>query len=134
LETNFDETYCELDANIVVVVDGSASVGDTNFAKMKQFLTDFFTQLKPQATGGKLKVGLTQFADDVTVQAALTSSMDSLVSAVATMTHKKGNTNTRDAYLSGLNQITAAGSGKDTQNFIILMTDGKTDGGWYAAQ
>ena len=124
---------CDLDANIVVIADGSASVADSDFGKTKSFLAELFAQFKPMQSSGNLKMGLTQFSDDITVEAPLTTNLDSLVTAANAMVQKKGNTNTREAYLSGLSQLKASTPAtSNTQKIIVYLTDGLTDGGWVA--
>jgi len=123
-----DEKFCTLDASLIFVVDGSASVSDANFQKSKEFVSNFATAFKNQAG---FKMGLVQFSDTTKVETSLTSNMDTVVTNANAMTQLKGNTNSRLGYTTGAQQLTGVSS--DTKKFIVFMTDGKTDGGWVAA-
>jgi len=121
-----------MNANMILVVDSSASVSDSNFLKAKQFIAEFANAFKPQAAAGGFKMGLVSFADTAVANVGLTANMDTIVTNVNSMTHLKGNTNTRIAYTTAAQQLAGTG-GADTKKFIIFMTDGKTDGGWVAS-
>ena len=56
---------CRYDADIVLVVDGSGSVGARNFAKIKQFLQTFVRQFSIGQS--QTRVAFLQFSDTVQV-------------------------------------------------------------------
>ena len=56
---------CRYDADIVLVVDGSGSVGARNFAKIKEFLQTFVRQFSIGQS--QTRVAFLQFSDTVKV-------------------------------------------------------------------
>jgi uncharacterized protein YegL len=98
-----------MDANLIFVVDSSASVSDSNFNKARTFIAEFANAFKPQAAAGGFKMGLVSFADTAVVNVGLTPNMDTIVNTVSTMTHLKGNTNTRLAYTTAAAQLAGTG-------------------------
>ncbi|TNM86320.1 hypothetical protein fugu_006550 [Takifugu bimaculatus] len=115
-------------ADIIFLVDGSWSIGRTNFRRVRDFLEGLMT---PFHIGPKrIQIGLTQYSGDPRTEWHLNSfaTKEQLLEAVRNFKYKGGNTFTGQALLHVLeeNMQQNAGARADVPSFVVLLTDGKS--------
>uniref|UniRef100_A0A8D3CP68 Uncharacterized protein n=1 Tax=Scophthalmus maximus TaxID=52904 RepID=A0A8D3CP68_SCOMX len=124
------EKTCESDAaaEIMLLVDGSWSIGRTNFRRVRDFLEGLVT---PFHIGpNHIQIGLIQYSGDPRTEWHLNNftTKDQLLEAVRNFRYKGGNTFTGQALLHVMeeNMRAEAGARSDTPLFLVLLTDGKS--------
>uniref|UniRef100_UPI0037E94F4A collagen alpha-1(XX) chain-like isoform X2 n=1 Tax=Semicossyphus pulcher TaxID=241346 RepID=UPI0037E94F4A len=115
-------------ADIMLLVDGSWSIGRTNFRRVRDFLEGLMT---PFHIGpNHIQIGLTQYSGDPRTEWQLNNftTKDQLLEAVRNFRYKGGNTFTGQALLHVMeeNMRAEAGARADTPFFLVLLTDGKS--------
>ncbi|XP_029994492.1 collagen alpha-1(XX) chain-like isoform X2 [Sphaeramia orbicularis] len=121
---------CDTDAaaDIMLLVDGSWSIGRTNFRRVRDFLEGLMT---PFHIGpNHIQIGLTQYSGDPRTEWQLNNftTKEQLLEAVRNFRYKGGNTFTGQALLHVMEENMKAESGarSDVPFFLVLLTDGKS--------
>ncbi|XP_055079090.1 collagen alpha-1(XIV) chain [Periophthalmus magnuspinnatus] len=121
---------CDSDAaaDILFLVDGSWSIGRTNFRRVRDFLEGLMV---PFHIGPKhVQIGLTQYSSDPRTEWNLNNftHKEELLEAVRNFRYKGGNTFTGQALLHVMehSMTSASGARSDVPLFLILLTDGKS--------
>ncbi|KAL7886996.1 hypothetical protein AOLI_G00047170 [Acnodon oligacanthus] len=115
-------------ADIVFLVDGSSSIGDEDFLKVKQFLHTFIEGLDVRSD--KIRVGLVQFSNDPHQEILLGKYADKneLLEKVDELVYRKGGTETGKAlsFLQNYYFTQAGGSriGQNVPQIAVVITDG----------
>uniref|UniRef100_A0A672UI40 Collagen alpha-1(XX) chain n=1 Tax=Strigops habroptila TaxID=2489341 RepID=A0A672UI40_STRHB len=114
--------------DIVLLVDGSWSIGRNNFKLIKEFLSNL---ISPFSIGqDKIRVGLSQYSSDPRTEWDLSaySTRDQVLEAVRSLRYKGGNTFTGLALTHVLEQNLKPGAGArlEAEKLVILLTDGKS--------
>ncbi|XP_026189122.1 collagen alpha-1(XX) chain isoform X1 [Mastacembelus armatus] len=115
-------------ADIMLLVDGSWSIGRTNFRRVRDFLEGLVT---PFHIGpNHIQIGLTQYSGDPRTEWHLNNftTKDQLLEAVRNFRYKGGNTFTGQALLHVMeeNMRAEAGARSEAPFFLVLLTDGKS--------
>ncbi|XP_061780599.1 collagen alpha-1(XX) chain [Nerophis lumbriciformis] len=122
------ECDTEAAADIVFLVDGSWSIGRTNFRRVRDFLEGLMTPFR--IGPNHVQIGLTQYSGDPRTEWQLNNftTKQQLVEAVRNFRYKGGNTFTGQALLHVMEENMRAESGarSDTPFFVVLLTDGKS--------
>ncbi|XP_077447022.1 collagen alpha-1(XIV) chain-like [Stigmatopora argus] len=115
-------------ADVVILVDGSWSIGRTNFRLVRSFLENLVRAFALDAD--QTRVGLVQFSGEPRVEWHLNShgTKAALMDAVRNLPYKGGNTLTGLALTFALENSFRAESGSrvDVPKVAILVTDGKS--------
>uniref|UniRef100_A0A3P9N8M6 Solute carrier family 35 member C2 n=1 Tax=Poecilia reticulata TaxID=8081 RepID=A0A3P9N8M6_POERE len=121
---------CESDAaaDIMLLVDGSWSIGRTNFRRVRDFLEGL---VRPFNIGpNHIQIGLTQYSGDPRTEWHLGNftTKEQLLEAVRNFRYKGGNTFTGQALLHVMeeNMKPKAGARASAPFFLVLLTDGKS--------
>ncbi|XP_075058737.1 collagen alpha-1(XII) chain isoform X1 [Mixophyes fleayi] len=115
-------------ADVVFLVDGSWSVGRTNF----KYILDFMASLVAAFDIGedKTRIGVVQYSSDTRTEFKMNRyyKKDQLLAAVKRIPYKGGNTMTGDAidFLIKNSFVESAGSRKGFPKIAIIITDGKS--------
>ena len=115
-------------ADIVFLVDGSSSIGISNFQEMRKFLRSVVTGL--DIGPDKVRIGLAQYSDETYQEFLLKDHMDktSLLEAVDTFQYRTGGTETGKAidFLQTQYFTEEAGSraGQRVPQIAVVITDG----------
>ncbi|XP_078275198.1 LOW QUALITY PROTEIN: collagen alpha-1(XIV) chain-like [Rhinoraja longicauda] len=115
-------------ADIIIVIDGSWSIGRANFRLVRQFLTNLITPLHVGADG--IRIGLIQYSGEPRTEWDLAkySTKNQVLEAIQRMRYKGGNTYTALAldhvYRNTLQP--SAGARPEAAKFLLLLTDGKS--------
>ncbi|XP_036004066.1 collagen alpha-1(XX) chain isoform X1 [Fundulus heteroclitus] len=122
------ECDSDLAADIMLLVDGSWSIGRTNFRRVRDFLEGLVT---PFNIGpNHIQIGLTQYSGDPRTEWHLNNfiTKDQLLEAVRNFRYKGGNTFTGQALLHVMeeNMKPEAGARANAPFFLVLLTDGKS--------
>ncbi|XP_032897317.1 collagen alpha-1(XIV) chain-like isoform X1 [Amblyraja radiata] len=114
--------------DIIIVIDGSWSIGRANFRLVRQFLTNLITPFHVGLDG--IRIGLIQYSGEPRTEWDLDtySTKNEVLEANQRMRYKGGNTYTALAldhiYRNALKP--SAGARPDAAKFLILLTDGKS--------
>ena len=118
---------CPLD--IVFVVDESGSIGPSNFATVKSFLSKLVGRL--DIDSGNTRVGLATYS--TTVRSGFNlgdhSSVASVQSAIMSLSYTTGSTDTAAAlaYVRTTMLTLAAGDRPNVPNVVVVLTDGQSN-------
>ncbi|XP_019907166.2 collagen alpha-1(XIV) chain isoform X2 [Esox lucius] len=115
-------------ADVVLLVDGSWSIGRTNFRRVRDFLEGLVVPF--QIGPDRVQIALSQYSGDPRTEWQLNNftTREQLLEAVRNFRYKGGNTFTGQALLHVLeeNLREESGARPDTPRFLILLTDGKS--------
>ncbi|KAK7152488.1 hypothetical protein R3I93_010645 [Phoxinus phoxinus] len=125
-------TECSLEvdvqADIVLLVDGSYSIGLANFAKVRAFLEVLVNSF--DIGPNKVQISLVQYSRDPHTEFALNKHHDiaAVVKAVRTFPYRGGSTNTGKAmtYVREKIFISGRGARDNVPRVMVLITDGKS--------
>ncbi|XP_072206162.1 collagen alpha-1(XX) chain [Excalfactoria chinensis] len=114
--------------DIVLLVDGSWSIGRSNFKLIKEFLSALVSPFN--IAQDKIRVGLSQYSSDPRTEWDLSTyaTRDQVLEAVRNLRYKGGNTFTGLALTHVLEQNLKpdAGARLEAEKLVILLTDGKS--------
>uniref|UniRef100_A0AAQ5ZQY6 Collagen alpha-1(XII) chain n=1 Tax=Amphiprion ocellaris TaxID=80972 RepID=A0AAQ5ZQY6_AMPOC len=118
----------DVQADVVLLVDGSYSIGLQNFAKVRAFLEVLVNSF--DIGPGKVQISLVQYSRDPHTEFALNTHHDisAVVKAVRTFPYRGGSTNTGKAmtYVREKIFIQARGARQNVPRVMVLITDGKS--------
>uniref|UniRef100_A0A452GNW0 Collagen alpha-1(XX) chain n=1 Tax=Gopherus agassizii TaxID=38772 RepID=A0A452GNW0_9SAUR len=114
--------------DIVLLVDGSWSIGRGNFKLVREFLSTLVSPFN--IARDKIRIGLSQYSSDPRTEWNLNTyvTRDEVLEAVRNLRYKGGNTFTGLALTHVLEQNLKpeAGARSDAVKLVILLTDGKS--------
>ncbi|XP_070302583.1 collagen alpha-1(XII) chain-like [Salvelinus sp. IW2-2015] len=118
----------DVQADVVILVDGSYSIGLSNFAKVRAFLEVLVNSF--DIGQDKIQISLVQYSRDAHTEFYLNThhEMSAVVHAVRTFPYRGGSTNTGRAmtYVREKIFLTNRGSRPNVPRVTILITDGKS--------
>ncbi|PWA28246.1 hypothetical protein CCH79_00019688 [Gambusia affinis] len=118
----------DVQADVVLLVDGSYSIGVTNFAKVRAFLEVLVNTF--DIGPNKVQIALVQYSRDSYTEFYLNTHQDvnTMVKAVRTFPYRGGSTNTGRAMTYVREKIfqTSRGARANVPRVTILITDGKS--------
>ncbi|KAM8917084.1 collagen alpha-1(XII) chain isoform 2-T2 [Spinachia spinachia] len=118
----------DVQADVVLLVDGSYSIGKANFAKVQGFLEVLVTAF--DIGPNKVQISLVQYSRDSHTEFYLDThhDIDAVVKAVRTFPYRGGSTNTGRAmtYVKDKIFIPTRGARKNVPRVMVLITDGKS--------
>uniref|UniRef100_A0A7N5ZTQ2 Collagen alpha-1(XII) chain n=1 Tax=Anabas testudineus TaxID=64144 RepID=A0A7N5ZTQ2_ANATE len=118
----------DVQADVVLLVDGSYSIGLQNFAKVRAFLEVLVNSF--DIGPNKVQLSLVQYSRDPHTEFALNTHHDinAVVKAVRTFPYRGGSTNTGKAmtYVREKIFIPARGARQNVPRVMVLITDGKS--------
>ncbi|MGH0138823.1 UNVERIFIED_CONTAM: hypothetical protein FKN15_011844 [Acipenser sinensis] len=118
----------DVQADVVLLVDGSYSIGLTNFAKVRGFLEVLVKSfhIGPR----KIQISLVQYSRDPYTEFALNThnNLDDVLKAVHNFPYRGGSTNTGKAmtYVREKIFVPSKGARPSVPRVMILITDGKS--------
>lgn len=118
---------CNSDADIVIMLDASGSVGYTNFSLLKEFVVKMVEQFDVE--GGHIRIGLLTFSSTINLQFNLNKYTDRLAMSAGIRNTSYPSGSTTDT-AGGLNYArtsmftTEAGDRSGVNNIIVVITDG----------
>ncbi|KTG06412.1 hypothetical protein cypCar_00047505 [Cyprinus carpio] len=119
---------CETPADIVILVDGSYSIGLANFQIVKSFLGMFIRSFT--VGSNQTRIGLVQYSGDPRIEWHLNthSTKEAVINAVVNIPYRGGSTRTGLAltYILENSFRAESGSRPNTPKIGILITDGKS--------
>jgi uncharacterized protein YegL len=129
------DEICIAHQDLILAIDGSGSLTEDGFGKLKNFATAIIDKYQGEYYGkGAMQVGVIEFGNGVimpddTVSAAinvqaLTSDMAAVKTALEGMPYKKGFTNMAQAFALAEKMYTTGGR-EGAQSAIMVITDGK---------
>jgi hypothetical protein len=116
-----DNLVCNGDLDVMMLMDGSGSVGAKGFDFEKAFVDDFISRFN--MGDGTAKIGLILFSYYITIRAQMTEDQAALLSTVQETEWEAYNTNTAGALGTAL-EVLAAGGRESAQSVVVVITDG----------
>jgi len=120
-------TNCRTD--IVFVVDESGSIGSSNFARVKSFLSQVVRRL--DINSRRTRVGLVTYSTSVRRRLYLSSysTVASVRSLISGLRYSMGGTNTAAAlsYVRRSMLTSLRGDRSTVDNVVVVITDGRSD-------
>ncbi|XP_068137600.1 collagen alpha-1(XII) chain isoform X2 [Hyperolius riggenbachi] len=118
----------DVKADVVLLVDGSYSIGVANFAKVRAFLEVLVKSF--DISPNKVQISLVQYSRDPFTEFALNKydSIEDILHAVNTFPYRGGSTNTGKAMTFVREKVFVEGRGArpNVPRVMILITDGKS--------
>ncbi|XP_056282175.1 collagen alpha-1(XII) chain isoform X2 [Pseudoliparis swirei] len=118
----------DVQADVVLLVDGSYSIGLQNFAKVRAFLEVLVTSF--DIGPNKVQISLVQYSRDPHTEFALNTHhhINAVVKAVRTFPYRGGSTNTGRAmnYVKEKIFVSSRGARQNVPRVMVLITDGKS--------
>ncbi|XP_029983164.1 collagen alpha-1(XII) chain isoform X3 [Sphaeramia orbicularis] len=118
----------DVQADVVLLVDGSYSIGLQNFAKVRAFLEVLVNSF--DIGPNKVQISLVQYSRDPHTEFALNTHHDinAVVKAVRTFPYRGGSTNTGKAmtYVREKIFVSSRGARQNVPRVMVLITDGKS--------
>ncbi|XP_060918564.1 collagen alpha-1(XII) chain isoform X1 [Labrus mixtus] len=118
----------DVQADVVLLVDGSYSIGLQNFAKVRAFLEVLVNSF--DVGPNKVQLSLVQYSRDPHTEFALNTHHDinAVVKAVRTFPYRGGSTNTGRAmtYVREKIFLSSRGARQNVPRVMVLITDGKS--------
>merc|ERR1719389_1583484 len=112
---------CEAELDVMLLMDGSGSVGSKGFAQEKEFAEAFIKRFEIAHTASEM--GIISFSYYITIGSQITDDMASLLTVVEETEWEAYNTNTAAALGTALEVLAA--SGRETaQSVVVVLTDG----------
>merc|ERR1719313_1915681 len=112
---------CDAELDLMILMDGSGSVGSKGFAKEKEFAEAFIDRFEMEPK--KTEMGLISFSYYITIGSQITDNKEELLQVVANTEWEAYNTNTAAALGTALEVLAA--SGRETaQSVVVVITDG----------
>ncbi|KAK7502428.1 hypothetical protein BaRGS_00006381, partial [Batillaria attramentaria] len=115
-----------LRTDLVIVIDSSTSVTETNFVKILSFIKDFLSST--DIDSGNVRVAISRYSSDVEVQFNLNEyrTKAQVLRAVDRIKYIYGSTNTADALKVMRNEMFTPVNGDrpDVPNVAVVITDG----------
>jgi uncharacterized protein YegL len=129
------DEICIANQDLLLAIDGSGSLTEDGFGKLKNFATAIISKYQGEYYGkGAMQVGVIEFGngvimEDGTVSAAvnvqpLTTDMGAVKTALEGLPYKKGFTNMAQAFALAEKMYTTGGR-EGAQSAIMVITDGK---------
>lgn len=118
----------DVQADVVLLVDGSYSIGLANFAKVRAFLEYLVNSfdISPQ----KIQISLVQYSRDPHTEFYLNThhNLDAVIKAVRNFPYRGGSTNTGKAmtYVREKIFVSSRGARANVPRVTVLITDGKS--------
>ena len=117
---------CSASIDLVIILDSSTSVGQTNFEKMKNFVKSFLQSAAIET--GDVRVGLLTYSSAVNIEFHLNqfSTRHDIYTAIDNILWRYGSTNTADALQTMHETMFSAihGDRANVPNIAIIITDG----------
>ncbi|XP_059186339.1 collagen alpha-1(VII) chain [Centropristis striata] len=115
-------------ADIVFLVDGSSSIGPSNFLQVKGFMAGIVKPFASSVSESGIRFGAIQYSDTSRVEFTFTTYLvgTELVTAVENMNYKGGNTRTGAGLKFVADNFFNPSTSRDVPKITILITDGKS--------
>merc|ERR1719327_719590 len=112
---------CDSELDLMILMDGSGSVGSKGFSQEKEFAEAFINRFEIEPS--KTEMGVISFSYYITIGSQITDQADELISVVQNTEWEAYNTNTAAALGTALEVLAA--SGRETaQSVVVVITDG----------
>lgn len=126
---NVHHTDCEENADLVIILDSSGSVGETNFVRMKTWVRDLILDLDVESD--VINIGLLVFSDreELVFHLDEYSSRPGMVEALEEIEYMRGTTNTAGALNYARDTMFTRNNGDrdNVKNLILLVTNGDSN-------
>uniref|UniRef100_A0A672SQM2 Collagen, type VII, alpha 1 n=1 Tax=Sinocyclocheilus grahami TaxID=75366 RepID=A0A672SQM2_SINGR len=115
-------------ADIVLLVDGSSSIGRANFVLVKNFMAGIVKPFARVVGPSGIRFGTVQYSDTARVEFTFTTYLNGteLITAIENINYKGGNTRTGAGLKYIADNFFSPSSLRDVPKITILITDGKS--------
>ncbi|XP_061469207.1 cochlin [Rhineura floridana] len=117
---------CYNSVNIAFLIDGSSSVGDSNFRLMLEFISNIAKSFEITDIGAK--IAAVQFTYDQRIEFSFTDyiTKEKVLSAVRGIRYMSGGTATGDAITYTTRNVFGPVRDGPNKNFLVILTDGQS--------
>jgi hypothetical protein len=115
------QLVCNGDLDVMILMDGSGSVGAKGFDFEKEFVHEFVNAFNMGDSSAK--IGLILFSYYITIRAQMTEDQVALLQAVDETEWEAYNTNTAGALGTAM-EVLMAGGREGAQSVVVVLTDG----------
>lgn len=115
-------TPCKAKLDVVVVIDGSASISSSNWQKLLTFVNQIVGGF--QIAADQVEMGIVQFSATAQTVIGLSPDQAAITSAVTNLRQMKLNTNTYAGFKQAKDIIDSQGRPKTNGKIVIVLTDG----------
>jgi len=112
---------CDSEIDMMLLMDGSGSVGNKGFGKEKKFAEEFINRF--EVSSEQTEVGIISFSWLITIGTQITDSTEDLMSVVDSTEWEGASTNTAAALGTALEVLAASGR-ESAQSVVVVVTDG----------
>ncbi|XP_029454855.1 cochlin isoform X2 [Rhinatrema bivittatum] len=117
---------CYNSVNIAFLIDGSSSIGDTNFHIMLDFIANVATAFEISDVGAK--IGAVQFTYDQRAEFSFNdyNKKEDILAALRRIRYMSGGTATGEAISFTINNLFKTLKDGPNKNFLVIITDGQS--------
>ncbi|PNJ32627.1 COCH isoform 6 [Pongo abelii] len=117
---------CYNSVNIAFLIDGSSSVGDSNFRLMLEFVSNIAKTFEISDIGAK--IAAVQFTYDQRTEFSFTdySTKENVLAAIRNIRYMSGGTATGDAISFTVRNVFGPIRESPNKNFLVIVTDGQS--------
>ncbi|XP_012888901.1 PREDICTED: cochlin [Dipodomys ordii] len=117
---------CYNSVNIAFLIDGSSSVGDSNFRLMLEFISNIAKSFEISDIGAK--IAAVQFTYDQRTEFSFTdySTKENVLAVIRSIRYMSGGTATGDAISFTVRNVFGPIRGSPNKNFLVIVTDGQS--------
>ncbi|KAM9813472.1 uncharacterized protein col7a1 [Neosynchiropus ocellatus] len=115
-------------ADIIFLVDGSSSIGKSNFLQVKRFMAGIVKQFGNLVSESGIRFAVIQYSDTSRVEFTFNTYLEStqVVTALQNLNYKGGNTRTGAGLKFVTDNFFNPSSSRNVPKITILITDGKS--------
>lgn len=117
---------CYNSVNIAFLIDGSSSVGDSNFRLMLEFASNIAKTFEISDIGAK--IAAVQFTYDQRTEFSFTdyNTKENVLAVLGNIRYMSGGTATGDAISFTVRNVFGPIRGSPNKNFLVIVTDGQS--------
>jgi len=117
---------CYNSVNIAFLIDGSSSVGDSNFRLMLEFVSNIAKTFEISDIGAK--IAAVQFTYDQRTEFSFTdySTKENVLAVIRNIRYMSGGTATGDAISFTVRNVFGPVTESPNKNFLVIVTDGQS--------
>jgi uncharacterized protein YegL len=112
---------CDSEIDLMILMDGSGSVGSKGFKQEKEFADAFIKRFEVEPK--KTEIGIISFSYYITIGSQITDDAPALLDVVSNTEWEAYNTNTAAALGTALEVLAASGR-ESAQSVVVVITDG----------
>jgi hypothetical protein len=127
LNVVYTNCTCKTPLDIMVLIDSSGSIGESNFQLMRGFVAAVVAQFDVGPDSQQVQIGIIQFSTDVTLVSSLSSDKYQTLSVIQNLPYTGGGTAALGAIRLAETELLAHGR-SGVSRVVLIATDGEPNG------